>query len=205
MPSIPSSSPTTTHHSAAKNLPALRDLAPFWILPAVFDGLSLWILHTRPSAVFIHVIALVIWFHTWHRLLHDPRAGELFRLHRLHHAKLYPASRLLTAHYEGEGGSLQQISLALGALVILLLSALCGTSAKTVCACACVFTLLLAGGNWFHHALHRSPTRMERFAWFRRMREYHFVHHLEQNKNFGIIEYGFDGLTDSWKSQRDST
>lgn len=205
MNAIPNSPPLETHPSPANNFPPLRDLAPFWSLPAVFDGLSGFIVHTQPFVVFMHVVALVIWFHAWHRMLHHPRSGELFRLHLLHHAKLYPPSRLLTVRYVGEGGSWQQISLALGALGILLISALCGTPMKVVLVCAGVFALLLAGGNWFHHALHVSPTALERFSWFLRMREYHFVHHVEQDKNFGIIEYGFDGVAGSWKSKPDST
>ena len=51
---------------------------------------------------------------------------------------------------------------------------------------------------WLHYYLHEqyhlSGSRLERFAWFRRKRELHFVHHRYVRRNYAIVEFWIDRL-----------
>jgi hypothetical protein len=54
----------------------------------------------------------------------------------------------------------------------------------------------LAFAIWWHIYLHKQyhlrATHWERFAWFRRKRELHFIHHRHVHSNFAIVEYWID-------------
>ena len=45
---------------------------------------------------------------------------------------------------------------------------------------------------WFDNAYHAEGSYLERFAWFRRKQQLHFVHHLHANANFAVIDFFWD-------------
>ena len=47
---------------------------------------------------------------------------------------------------------------------------------------------------FLHKHYHLIDTPFERFAWFRRKRELHFVHHRDARYNFAVIEFWIDDL-----------
>jgi hypothetical protein len=51
----------------------------------------------------------------------------------------------------------------------------------------------------FDKAYHVEGSRLERFAWFRRKRELHFVHHLHANSNFAVIHFFWDRLLRTYR------
>jgi sterol desaturase/sphingolipid hydroxylase (fatty acid hydroxylase superfamily) len=47
---------------------------------------------------------------------------------------------------------------------------------------------------FFDKEYHVEGSRFQRFAWFRRKQELHFVHHRHANKNFGVIHFFWDRI-----------
>jgi len=47
---------------------------------------------------------------------------------------------------------------------------------------------------FLHKHYHLIDTPFERFAWFRRKRELHFIHHRDARYNFAVIEFWIDDL-----------
>lgn len=174
-----------------------RVLLPFWLAPVAFDLLLAVPLGARAGVFTAHAAVLVLAFHAWHRALHDPRSGPLFRQHSRHHVQNYPRHRPATPRYLADGGVAQEVSLSLCALAILLGSALLGTPPGTLFGCALGFAGLLVGGGYLHRAMHTQPTPLARYRWFRDLRALHLRHHIDARSNFGIVEYGVDALLGS--------
>ena len=47
---------------------------------------------------------------------------------------------------------------------------------------------------FFDKEYHVEGSRLQRFAWFRRKQELHFVHHRHANSNFGVIHFFWDKI-----------
>ena len=57
-----------------------------------------------------------------------------------------------------------------------------------------VVRVLACDGSFYIHVLfdkeyHVEGSWLQRFAWFRRKQELHFVHHRHTNKNYGIVHF----------------
>ena len=64
---------------------------------------------------------------------------------------------------------------------------------------------LAAGASFYAHvyfdkAYHVEGSRLERFAWFRRKQQLHFVHHLHANTNFAVIDFFWDRLLGTYRN-----
>ena len=46
---------------------------------------------------------------------------------------------------------------------------------------------------------------LERFAWFRRKQQLHFVHHLHANSNFAVIDFFWDRLLGTYRAPDEAT
>lgn len=182
---------------APRPLGLLRVLSPFWIATAGLDLLFSGLPGGHVGGFAVHGLALVVGFHAWHRALHDPRSGLLFRLHVRHHVMNYPASRPTTARYLADGGEGQEVSLAVIALGLLVASALLGTRPVALAGYALGFAAMLVAGGALHRAMHTRRTPLLAFGWFRDMRLLHLRHHIDPKVNFGIVEYGLDALLGS--------
>src|SRR5207247_6247042 len=47
---------------------------------------------------------------------------------------------------------------------------------------------------FFDKEYHVEGSRLQRFAWFRRKQELHFVHHRHANSNFAVIHFFWDRI-----------
>jgi sterol desaturase/sphingolipid hydroxylase (fatty acid hydroxylase superfamily) len=47
---------------------------------------------------------------------------------------------------------------------------------------------------YLHEHYHLIDTPLERFAWFRKKRRLHFVHHRDARYNFAVVEFWIDNL-----------
>jgi hypothetical protein len=47
---------------------------------------------------------------------------------------------------------------------------------------------------FFDKEYHVEGSQLQRFAWFRRKRELHFVHHRHANSNFAVIHFFWDRI-----------
>lgn len=52
---------------------------------------------------------------------------------------------------------------------------------------------------FFDREYHVEGSRLERFAWFRRKQQLHFVHHLHANTNFAVIEFFWDRVLGTYR------
>jgi sterol desaturase/sphingolipid hydroxylase (fatty acid hydroxylase superfamily) len=47
---------------------------------------------------------------------------------------------------------------------------------------------------------HTEASSLARFAWFKRKQQLHFVHHLNSNSNFAVIDSFWDRLLGTYRS-----
>src|ERR1700722_728099 len=52
---------------------------------------------------------------------------------------------------------------------------------------------------WFDRAYHVEGTWLNRFAWFRRKQQLHFVHHLHANRNFAVVDFFWDRVLGTYR------
>src|SRR6266516_6982989 len=52
---------------------------------------------------------------------------------------------------------------------------------------------------FFDKEYHVEGSRLQRFAWFRRQQELHFVHHRHANSNFGVIHFFWDKILGTYQ------
>ena len=60
---------------------------------------------------------------------------------------------------------------------------------------------------FFDKEYHVEGSRLQRFAWFRRKQELHFVHHRHANCNFAVIHFFWDRILGTYRKaecRRDS-
>ena len=134
-----------------------------------------------------------------HRLFgHHNRVRRVFEVHaRGHHAK-YPPERLISREWiESE-----QHVIWYYYLVFLPVAVLVGWASGILIFLAHCSSLGFA--IWWHVYLHKhyhlAGTLWERFPWFRRKRELHFIHHRAVHKNYAIVEYWIDSLLGTRKN-----
>jgi hypothetical protein len=51
----------------------------------------------------------------------------------------------------------------------------------------------------FDKEYHVEGSRLQRFAWFRRKQELHFVHHRHANSNFAVIHFFWDRILGTYR------
>jgi sterol desaturase/sphingolipid hydroxylase (fatty acid hydroxylase superfamily) len=126
------------------------------------------------------------------RLGHRRLGGLFFRNHINFHHAYYARGHLASATYQGEEGNNTPFFLIpvclVGAAVFLVLP-LALFFAMTLAAAASFYAHV-----YFDKAYHVEGSRFERYAWFRRRQQLHFVHHLHANSNFAVIDFFWDRL-----------
>jgi hypothetical protein len=134
-------------------------------------------------------------FHCW--LGHRRLGGALYRNHIKFHHAYYARGHLVSATYRsGEGNNtpfflIPTVLVAAGMFFLLPFELF-------------VVTAFVSAASFYAHVLldkeyHVEDSRRERFAWFRRKQQLHFVHHLHANRNFAIIDFFWDKLTGTYQ------
>lgn len=128
-----------------------------------------------------------------HRIFgHHDRIHRVYETHaRGHHAQ-YPPQRLLTDTWVDS----EQHVMWYYAIPFVPAAALVAWLCPPALLIAHLAALLFA--IWWHIYLHEQyhlrGCRWERFAWFRKKREMHFIHHRSVHTNYAIVEYWIDSL-----------
>lgn len=52
---------------------------------------------------------------------------------------------------------------------------------------------------WLDRAYHVEGSCLERFAWFRRKQQQHFVHHTHANTNFAVVDFFWDRVLGTYR------
>lgn len=134
--------------------------------------------------------------HRWvgHRRL----GGILHRNHiRFHHA-YYARGHLASATYRGAEGN--------NTPFFLIPTVLVGGGLFLVLPLELFLVMALVSATSFYahvfldREYHVENSKLERFAWFRRKQQLHFVHHLHANSNFAVIEFSWDRLIGTYRS-----
>ena len=139
--------------------------------------------------------------HRW--LGHRRLGGIFFRNHiKVHHAH-YAKGHLVSAAYRGKEGN--------NTPYFLIPTTLLGLTAFLILPFDLFLAVALAAAASFYahvyldKAYHVEGSWLERFAWFRRKQQLHFVHHLHANCNFAVIDFFWDRLFGTYRRADDDS
>jgi sterol desaturase/sphingolipid hydroxylase (fatty acid hydroxylase superfamily) len=132
-----------------------------------------------------------------YKLGHHQFGGKFFRNHINFHHTYYSKDHLVSPIYLGDEGNntpffFIPVFLA-GACAYLVLPT--ELFAVLVVASAASFYAHV----FFDKEYHVEGSRLQRFAWFRRQQELHFVHHRHANSNFAVIHFFWDRLLGTYR------
>jgi sterol desaturase/sphingolipid hydroxylase (fatty acid hydroxylase superfamily) len=132
-----------------------------------------------------------------YKVAHHPIGGKLFRNHINFHHTHYSDDHLVSRTYLGEEGNITPyffipLFLVGGCAYFLLPLNLF------------VVTVIASAASFYAHVFfdkeyHVDGSRLQRFAWFRRQQEPHFVHHRHANSNFGVIHFFWDKILGTYR------
>jgi sterol desaturase/sphingolipid hydroxylase (fatty acid hydroxylase superfamily) len=128
---------------------------------------------------------------------HCRLGGVLYRNHIKFHHTYYATDHLASATYRGEDGN--------NTPYFLIPTLLVGCALFFVLPWPIFAVMVLASATSFYaHVVldreyHVENSRLERFAWFRRKRQLHFVHHLHAGTNFAVIDFFWDRLFGTYR------
>jgi hypothetical protein len=126
-----------------------------------------------------------------------PMGGKFFRNHISFHHTYYSQDHLVSRTYLGDEGNNTPFFfipvLLVGACTYLLLPV--DLFVAQVVACTASFYAHV----FFDKEYHVEGSRLQRFAWFRRKQELHFVHHRHANSNFAVIHFFWDRILGTYR------
>lgn len=161
-----------------------------WLLPILLLYLVV--------AVATHLVVSLAQTLMHYKLGHHTIGGRLFRNHINFHHTYYAKDHLVSATYLGDEGNNTPYF-----LIPALLVAGCAYFVLPldlfvvhVTACAASFYLHVL----FDKEYHVEGSWLQRFAWFRRKQELHFVHHHHANRNFGVVHFFWDRALGTYRS-----
>jgi hypothetical protein len=132
-----------------------------------------------------------------YKLGHHPMGGKFFRNHINFHHNFYSKDHLVSQTYLGDEGNNTPFFfipvVLVGACTYLLLPV--DLFVVQVAGCAASFYAHV----FFDKEYHVEGSRLQRFAWFRRKQELHFVHHRHEDCNFAVIHFFWDRILGTYR------
>jgi hypothetical protein len=128
-----------------------------------------------------------------HRIFgHHDRIHQIYQTHAKGHHGKYPPQRLITDEWiDSEQHVMGYYAIPFVPLAVIV-AWLGGLWLFLSHAAAMAFAI------WWHIYLHKQyhlrGCHWERYGWFRRKRELHFIHHRQVRRNYAIVEYWMDDL-----------
>src|ERR1700731_1395900 len=149
------------------------------------------------TAVATHLVMSFAQTLMHYKLGHHPIGGKFFRNHiNFHHAH-YSKDHLVSRTYLGDEGNNTPFFFIpvflVGVCTYLVLPV--NLFVVQVVACAASFYAHV----FFDKEYHVEGSRLQRFAWFRRKQELHFVHHRHANCNFAVIHFFWDRILGTYR------
>jgi sterol desaturase/sphingolipid hydroxylase (fatty acid hydroxylase superfamily) len=149
------------------------------------------------TAVATHLVMSFAQTLMHYKLGHHPIGGKFFRNHINFHHTYYSKDHLVSPAYLGDEGNNTPFFFIpvflVGACTYLLLPV--DLFVIQVVACAMSFYAHV----FFDKEYHVEGSRLQRFAWFRRKQELHFVHHRHANCNFAVIHFFWDRILGTYR------
>jgi len=129
-----------------------------------------------------------------HKLFHHPISGRVYRSHKSHHWDLYPPGDFYSELYR-EPPWYDRPLLYYTPFIVGFTFLLYYILPLHLTAALLVELVLVAWLNdKIHEHFHLKHTWMGKFKIFRRWRDWHFKHHIDDSKNFSIFWYLPDRL-----------
>ncbi len=132
-----------------------------------------------------------------YKVAHHPMGGKIFRNHINFHHTHYSDAHLVSRTYLGDEGNttpyfLIPVFLVGGCAYFLLPLSLF------------VVMVIASAASFYAHVFfdkeyHVEGSRLQRFAWFRRKQELHFVHHRHADSNFAVIHFFWDKILGTYR------
>jgi sterol desaturase/sphingolipid hydroxylase (fatty acid hydroxylase superfamily) len=132
-----------------------------------------------------------------YKVAHHRRGGKIFRDHVNFHHTHYSNDHLVSGTYLGDEGNTTPYFF----IPILLV----GGGAYFLLPLSLFVVMVIAGAAsfyahvFFDKEYHVDGSRLQRFAWFRRKQELHFVHHRHADSNFAIIHFFWDRILGTYR------
>lgn len=149
------------------------------------------------TAVATHLVMSFAQTLMHYKLGHHRMGGMFFRNHINFHHTYYSKDRLVSPTYLGEEGNNTPFFFIpvflVGGVAYFLLPL--EVFMVLVIACAASFYAHV----FFDKEYHVEGSRLQRFAWFRRKQELHFIHHRHANTNFAVIHFFWDRLLGTYR------
>lgn len=131
------------------------------------------------------------------KLGHHRIGGKLFRNHINFHHTYYSKDHLVSGAYLGDEGNNTPFFLIpvflIGACTYLVLPLDLFVVQGITCAAS------FYAHVFFDKEYHVEDSRLQRFAWFRRKQELHFVHHRHADSNFAVIHFFWDRILGTYR------
>jgi sterol desaturase/sphingolipid hydroxylase (fatty acid hydroxylase superfamily) len=168
---------------------AKRRASASWLLPK----LPIFLMIAVATHLFMSFVQTLMHY----KLGHHPMGGKFFRNHINFHHSYYSKEHLVSRTYLGDKGNNTPFFFIpvflVGACTYLLLPV--DLFVVQVVACSASFYVHV----FFDKEYHVEESRLQRFAWFRRRQELHFVHHRYANSNFAVIHFFWDRILGTYR------
>jgi hypothetical protein len=123
---------------------------------------------------------------------HRKRIRAVFEAHAIGHHGMYPPNQLQRDSFE----DCDSHALNYYGIPIVIVAVLAYLAFGTMIMIAHLMGVF-ATFRWhlyLHEHYHLTESWLERFAWFRKKRRLHFVHHRDARYNFAVVEFWIDNL-----------
>ena len=159
------------------------------------------------TAVATHLVISFAQTLLHYKIGHHPMGGRFFRNHINFHHTYYSKDHLVSQAYRSSARQMFEKLYAEGNntpffLIPVFLVGACtylvlpiDLFVVQVVACAASFYAHV----FFDKEYHVEGSRLQRFAWFRRKQELHFVHHRHANTNFAVIHFFWDKILGTYR------
>lgn len=132
-----------------------------------------------------------------YKIAHHPIGGRVFRNHVNFHHTHYSDAHLVSQTYLGDEGNTTPYF-----FIPILLAAACAyllmpVDLFIVAAVACAASFY--AHVYFDKEYHAARPRFQRFAWFKRKQELHFIHHRHAECNFAVIHFFWDRVLGTYR------
>lgn len=163
------------------------------------------------ALLFIFLVTTVgtTFFGYWaHKSLHLKLMSLFSKSHTVHHDKLYPLSDFKSDTYRSAGKDSTVIFFALASLPVLAIPLLLALFGVLTLFQALFSVSLMLFIGWLHdyvheafhlnkHWLQKAPFVSKYFATLEKL---HYLHHVDETKNFGILTFVWDKLFKTMKT-----
>jgi sterol desaturase/sphingolipid hydroxylase (fatty acid hydroxylase superfamily) len=154
---------------------------------------------------FLFFIFLTFVGYIAHLILHQNWAGRFNSSHLNHHFVQYPADNFLSDKYRSAGmdSSFYVFAIIFSPIVFALLYLTIFHKIDLVLGLLLLFELGLFGfvNDNLHDAFHLNNSFWHQFWFFKKLKELHFVHHQNMDKNYGIFAFGWDQIFGTFREK----